>query len=77
MEKMISRVFLDESINDCTSCNLCSSTCPEVFEVPDKMIVIPNANLSLIQQIEDAAADCPVSTIAIEYNNSGKRDNPA
>jgi hypothetical protein len=29
----------------------------------------------LIEEIEEAAEGCPVATIAIEYDNSGTRDN--
>jgi ferredoxin len=75
MDKIITRVWLDEEIQECTSCFLCENTCPEVFEVPAKMVVRKDADLSLIDQIRESADSCPVSTIAIEYNNSGKRDN--
>ena len=71
----ITRVWLDESIEDCTECGLCETTCPEVFEVPEKMVVKSDANLQKKNGIEDAANACPVSVIAIEYNNSGDRDN--
>jgi ferredoxin len=72
---MITRVWLDESLNDCTCCMLCESSVPEVFEVPERMVVKANPNLALIEEIKEAAESCPVSTIAIEYDHSGKRDN--
>jgi ferredoxin len=73
----VTRVWLDESENECTMCGACEATCPEVFEVPEKMVVKSGADLSLDDQILESAEGCPVGTIAIEYDNSGKRDNPA
>lgn len=75
MGDKITKVWLDETENECTRCMLCGNSVPEVFEVPDKMIVIANADLSLKEQIIEAAENCPVNTIAVEYDNSGKRDN--
>lgn len=71
----ITKVWLDETENDCTSCGLCEATVPDVFEVPEKMIVIDNPDYTQVDDIEMAADSCPVLTIAIEYENSGKRDN--
>jgi ferredoxin len=73
----ITRVWLDESENECTMCGACEAICDAVFEVPEKMIVKKNADLSLEDEILESAEGCPVATIAIEYDNSGKRDNPA
>lgn len=74
---MITRVWLDESFQDCICCVKCESIAPEVFEVPDKMVVRMSANLALEDEIREAAGECPVFTIAIEYDHSGNRDNPA
>ena len=71
----ITRVWLDESQQDCTMCGLCKTNCPAVFDVPEKMIVIEGADLTQVEKIEKAAAECPVNVIAIEYNNSGRRNN--
>ena len=71
----ITKVWLDETENECTMCGLCEATCPDVFEVPEKMIVVENPDLTQVDDIEMAADGCPVSTIAIEYDNSGQRDN--
>lgn len=71
----ITRVWLDESKEDCTMCGLCQNTCPEVFHVPEKMEVLENADLSKVEEIEEAATHCPVSVIAYEINHSGKREN--
>ncbi len=71
----ITKVWLDESENECTMCGACEAICPEVFEVPEKMIVVDDADLSLDEEIEEAAECCPVETIAIEVDNSGERTN--
>ena len=72
----ITKVWLDETENECTMCGACEAVCPEVFEVPEKMIVVDGADLSLKDEIEEAAEGCPVGTIAIEFDGSGQRDNP-
>jgi ferredoxin len=63
----IKKVWLDESEDECTSCELCSELAPEVFEVPDKMVVKPDADLvengSLIRE---AVESCPTQVIKIE-----------
>ena len=72
----ITKVWLDETENECTMCGACEAICDTVFEVPEKMIVLEDADLSLEEEIEEAAESCPVATIAIERDNSGQRDNP-
>ncbi len=62
----IKRVWLDETKEECTQCGLCQTLCPEVFEVPEKMTVKPNADLTKTETIEEAVAACPVSVIAVE-----------
>ena len=71
----ITKAWLDESKNECTMCGACEATCPEVFEVPEKMIVLETPDYSLTNAIEEAALGCPVDTIALEYDKSGARDN--
>ena len=71
----ITRVWLDETKEDCTMCGLCQTTCPEVFEVPDKMHVLAKPDLTKEEEIKEAAKHCPVSVIALEVDGSGKRDN--
>ncbi|MBM3835593.1 MAG: ferredoxin [Verrucomicrobia bacterium] len=56
-------------------CGLCQTTCPDVFYVPEKMVVLENADLSQVEKIEAAATGCPVSVIALEYDHSTRRDN--
>ena len=74
---VITRVWLDERKEECTMCGLCQSTCPEVFEVPEKMRVKTDADLGKEDKIKEAADSCPVNVIALELNSSGKRDNPS
>ena len=71
----ITKVWLDESQNECTMCGVCEAICPEVFSVPEKMTVVTSPQLNLKEEVEECAESCPVGTIAIEYDNSGKRGN--
>lgn len=60
----ILKVWLDESNDECISCGLCETTAPQVFEVPDKMIVKDNVNFNLFaSEIREAADSCPVGVI--------------
>ena len=68
----IARVRLDESENECTMCGVCEAACPEIFEVPEKVIIKEGADFGLVEEaIEEAAESCPANCIAIEYNHSG------
>jgi ferredoxin len=69
----ITKVWLDESKNECTMCGACEAVCDAVFSVPEKMVVLKNADLSLEDEIKEAADSCPVSVIAFEID--GKRAN--
>jgi len=63
----IKKVWLDESEDECTSCDLCASIAPDVFEVPDKMQVIPDADLEANEdEIKEAVDSCPTEVIKIE-----------
>lgn len=63
----ITKVWLDESEDECISCGVCESACSEVFEVPDKMVVIPGVDYSLYEsQINDAIDSCPTAVIKAE-----------
>jgi len=60
----ITRVWIEE---DCTSCGLCESECPEVFELDDIAVVNNNANfLEFEEEIIEAAENCPVEVIKYE-----------
>lgn len=63
----IKKVWLDESENECISCGVCESTCPEVFEVPDKMVVKQGVNFDDYEAaILDAVESCPSEVIKFE-----------
>lgn len=75
--KRISKVWLDELKAECDKCCFCQHLCPDVFEVPDKMIVKNDADFVVYDmKIVEAAYSCPTQVIAIEYDQSGKRDYP-
>lgn len=73
---IITQIWLDESRNECTMCGACEASCPEIFEVPEKMRVVGTPAPALFKAIWDAADHCPVLTIALELNGSGHRNNP-
>ncbi len=57
----ISEVWIEEG---CTSCGLCESICPEVFEMPDIAIVKDGVDFNQFEdQIKEAAENCPVEVI--------------
>jgi ferredoxin len=57
----ITKVWIEEG---CSSCGVCESTCPEVFEMPDEAIVKPGVKYSNYEEeIKDAADSCPVEVI--------------
>ncbi len=63
----IKKVWLDESEDECISCGDCESICPEVFEVPDKMVVKEGVDYSKYEdEIKDAADSCPTQVIKFE-----------
>lgn len=54
------------SVNDnCISCGLCTSTCPEVFSMGDtKAVAIEDeVDSTLEESAERALAECPVNAI--------------
>jgi len=60
----IIKVWLDESEDECISCGACETECPEVFEVPDKMVVIAGVDFSKYEAgIKEAVDACPTSVI--------------
>ena len=61
----ITKVWIEE---DCTGCELCVTTCPEVFEMGDDIAqIIGGADLGANEDgIKEAAEDCPVEVIKFE-----------
>jgi len=71
----ITKVWLDESENECTMCGACEAVCDSVFEVPEKMAVRKNADLSQEDGIKEAAEGCPVGVIAYAVDGGSARAN--
>jgi ferredoxin len=72
----ITKVWIDETNDECTACGVCSDTAPEVFDLGDKATVKAGADLKKNEAlIEESASSCPTNVIAIEKDKSGKRDN--
>ena len=63
----ITKVWLDESNDECVSCGACDATCDAVFEVPEKMKVKEGVDYSAYEsEIKDAADGCPAGVIKYE-----------
>ncbi len=63
----ISKVWLDESEDECICCGNCEQICPEVFEVPDKMVIRDGADLEANAAcIVEAESACPTGVIKHE-----------
>ena len=60
----IKKVWIEE---DCTSCGVCESLCPEVFLITDTCTVIEGVNYSDYDDlIKESADSCPVDVIKFE-----------
>lgn len=63
----ITKVWIDESENECILCAACEASCPEVFEVLDKVKIKPVGDYSLFEaEIMDAANNCAPNVIKYE-----------
>ncbi|HNY30507.1 MAG TPA: ferredoxin [Fibrobacteria bacterium] len=72
----ITKVWLDESENECTMCGACEAVADSVFSVPEKMTVKAGVDFSKFEsEIKEAADGCPVATIAYAEDGSSKRAN--
>lgn len=72
----ITKVWLDETENECTMCGACEAVCDAVFEVPEKMVIKAGVDFSKFEaEIKEAAEGCPVATIASAVDGSDKRSN--
>ncbi|MEA4974678.1 MAG: ferredoxin [Paludibacter sp.] len=60
----IKKVWVEE---DCTSCGVCESLCPEVFEITDVSHAKEGVNYSDYEsEIRESADSCPVEVIKFE-----------
>jgi len=63
----ITKVWLNESENECSMCGACEAACDAVFEVPEKMVVKSGVDFSAYEAgIKEAADSCPVGVISFE-----------
>jgi len=63
----ISKVWLNETENECTMCGACEAVCSSVFSVPEKMTVKKGVDFAKYEdEIKEAADGCPVSVISFE-----------
>jgi len=72
----ITRVWLDESENECSMCGACEAVCDAVFEVPEKVAIKSDADLAAHEaEIKEAADSCPVGVIAYAVDGADARAN--
>ena len=72
----ITKVWLDESENECSMCGACEAACDAVFEVPEKVQVKAGADLAANEAgIKEAAEGCPVGVIAYAADGGSERAN--
>ncbi|MDF1555363.1 MAG: ferredoxin [Deferrisomatales bacterium] len=58
------KVWIDE---ECIACGACVDLCPDVFELDgDLATLVEGADLSLDDEIVEAAEECPVEAIHYE-----------
>jgi ferredoxin len=60
----MAKVTVDDSL--CTGCGLCSSNCPDVFEMGDDGLAHVIANSSPDCDLNEIAEQCPVSAITVK-----------
>lgn len=57
----ITKVWIEDG---CTSCGLCESICPDVFQLEDTAVVKQGVEYSQYEDcIKEAAESCPVEVI--------------
>jgi ferredoxin len=60
----ITKVWLDETSDECVSCGACEAICSDVFTVPEKMVVNKSADFSAYEsEIQEAVDSCPSGVI--------------
>ena len=54
--------------DECTGCELCTQTCPEIFEMDGEVAVVNGSDVpsELEETCRQAAEECPVECISIE-----------
>ena len=67
---MITRVWIDESEEECLSCGACECACNAIFSVPEKVKIVGDDFANYEAEIIDAADCCPAGVI--RYETDGK-----
>jgi len=63
----ITKVWLDESQDNCIACGMCESITSDVFEVDDRMSVIEGVDYNqFADEIKEAEDSCPSQVIRVE-----------
>ena len=54
--------------DECTGCELCTQTCPEVFDMEDEIAVVKGDSVpgEVEETCRQAAEECPVECISVE-----------
>ena len=60
----MAKITVDDSL--CTGCGLCSSNCPDVFEMGDDGLAHVIASSCPDCDLNEIAEQCPVSAIAVK-----------
>lgn len=61
----MAKVTVDATL--CTGCGLCSSNCPEAFEVQDDNIAhVISGSSNVSCDLKEVAEQCPVSAIIVK-----------
>ncbi|MDP3789409.1 MAG: ferredoxin [Candidatus Omnitrophota bacterium] len=60
----MAKITIDDSL--CTGCGLCSSNCPEVFEVGDDGLAHVKTEKGAGCDIKEIAEQCPVIAISVK-----------
>lgn len=60
------KAFVDEDL--CTGCELCTQTCPDVFEMEDDVAKVKGDEIPADAEdcANQAAEECPVEAIKVE-----------
>ena len=60
------KAFVDEDL--CTGCELCTQTCPDVFEMEDDVAKVKGDEIPADAEdcAQQAAEECPVEAIKVE-----------
>ncbi len=60
------KAFVDEDL--CTGCELCTQTCPDVFEMDDDVAKVTGDEIPADAEdcARQAAEECPVEAIRVE-----------